>query len=108
MIPGCQATRIWTVVRHGSRNPNRKTIKMIPTIMRIRDEIVENQQTRQTMCDHDLDLFRQWDSPLSEDAQKDLVMEGIDELIELAERMQNRFPNVLSDIFSNATYRVCY
>lgn len=58
------------------------------------------------MCEADLDLFRHWEPELHIDDQKKLVLEGADELLYMAERMQNRFPKLLSDLFSNDTYRV--
>lgn len=104
---GCRPTRIWTIIRHGSRNPNRKTIKLMRFhSIEMRDNILRAQKTAATLCESDLALFRQWEPKLHEDDQKKLVLEGADELLNMAERMQNRFPKLLSDTFTNTTYRV--
>lgn len=72
----------------------------------IRDTILRAQKTATTLCEADLDLFRQWEPELHVDDQKKLVLEGADELLYMAERMQNRFPKLLRDNFTNNTYRV--
>lgn len=43
---------------------------------------------------------------IDEDEQKHLRSEGEDELLQLAKRLQNRFPNVLPKEFSKQSYRV--
>lgn len=57
---------------------------------------------------HDLDakLFTKWKSKVLDDEEKSLAHEGEDEMVHLAERMQNRFPDVLPKIYSNTTYKV--
>lgn len=104
---GCRPVRMWSIIRHGSRNPNRKTIRLMRShAIEIRDNILRTQKTANTLCEADLDLFRYWVPELHVDDQKTLVLEGADELLNLAERMQNRFPKLLSDTFTNNTYRV--
>lgn len=71
----------------------------------MRDKILKGYGT---IGAEDLSLFRQWKPELYEEDNKKLVLEGADELLNLAERMQNRFPLLLSDTFSNDTYRVCF
>lgn len=40
---GCEATKIWSLVRHGTRNPNLKLIDRMKTrLPEIRDAILEN------------------------------------------------------------------
>lgn len=58
------------------------------------------------LCDNDKDAFRDWESHLSEDEEKNLVQEGEDELIDLAERFQKRFPDLLAEVYDNSTYKV--
>lgn len=58
------------------------------------------------LCNEDKRLFQEWASHLSDDEEKNLVAEGEDELIDLGERYQNRFPGLLSDQYENSTYRV--
>lgn len=38
--------------------------------------------------------------------EKRLAHEGEDEMVELAERFQNRFPQILPDVYTNSTFKV--
>lgn len=102
----CKPVRMWSIIRHGARNPNRKTIALMRNhLTHIRDDILEHQFDGK-LCSSDIELFRRWEPNLSENESKHLVFEGTDELIGLAERMQSRFPNILSDIYINNTFKV--
>lgn len=54
----------------------------------------------------DLDLFRSWSVKLKDKDEKKLTHEGEDEMLLLAERLQNRFPKILSNIYSDTSYKV--
>lgn len=73
----------------------------------IRDQIIEKQFDGK-LCDSDIELFRQWEPNLNENESKHLVLEGTDELIGLAERIQSRFPSIISDIYNNNTFKVFF
>ncbi|XP_059618260.1 multiple inositol polyphosphate phosphatase 1 [Phlebotomus argentipes] len=101
----CFPTRAWGIFRHGTRNPSRKQIFRIKTTLtQYRDIILEKGE----FCDRDLERFRTWNFQLDDDEQKFLVPEGEDELIELAERIQNRFPDLFFDQYDNSTYKFKY
>jgi multiple inositol-polyphosphate phosphatase/2,3-bisphosphoglycerate 3-phosphatase len=38
--------------------------------------------------------------------EKRLAHEGEDEMVELAERFQNRFPQILPEVYTNSTFKV--
>lgn len=104
-LPGCTAVRNWAVIRHGTRNPSAKIIRAMNTdLYRFKDQIIRKGR----LCDMDRELFKSWESHLSEDEEKNLVAEGEDELIDLAERYQKRLPDLLSDQYDNSTYRVMF
>lgn len=67
-----------------------------------KDQIIE----KSGLCEDDKDAFRSWESYLSEDEEKNLVQEGEDELIDMAERYQKKFPHLLSETYDNSTYKV--
>ncbi|XP_017146615.1 multiple inositol polyphosphate phosphatase 1 [Drosophila miranda] len=106
---GCHPTRIWSVIRHGSRNPSKKVI------LRAQQRLVELQQRllsqpHPNLCPAEMKQLREWSwghLNAAED-EKLLVAEGEDELIELAERMQLRFPSLLPDMYDPAWYYMKY
>lgn len=60
-ITGCEPKRIWSLVRHGTRNPNRKTIRlMVEELLAIRSRLIEAQDETPTMCNEDVRLFEEW------------------------------------------------
>lgn len=95
--------RNWAVIRHGTRNPSKLVIRAMNTdLYKFKDQIVQ----KGLLCDADKNLFKDWESLLSEDEEKNLVAEGEDELIDMGERYQKRFPDLLSDRYENSTYKV--
>lgn len=60
------------------------------------------------MCQKELDKLKPWYFKASAEHEKFLVPEGEDELIELAERMQKRFPGLLTEEYSSNHYLFKY
>lgn len=106
-FPGCSPKRIWLFVRHGTRTPGQKTVNKMNTLLTaFRDEILSNHDNeRGNLCDDTLIKLRKWSSPFDASEHKILAHEGENEMLELGERYQNRFPDVLSEIYSNSTYK---
>uniref|UniRef100_A0A7G3AGA7 Putative conserved secreted protein n=1 Tax=Lutzomyia longipalpis TaxID=7200 RepID=A0A7G3AGA7_LUTLO len=101
----CSPIRMWGIFRHGTRNPSKKQIRRMKTILsEHRDAIL----AKGALCERDKEQFRTWKVHLNEDEEKFLVPEGEVELIELAERTQNRFPDLLFDQYDNLTYKFKY
>jgi hypothetical protein len=96
------------MVRHGTRNPNAKLIdKMNTRLMEIRDLILENlSKATDDISNLNLDLFRSWTSKLKDKDEKRLTHEGEDEMLLLAERLQNRFPSILSNVYSDSSIKL--
>lgn len=70
----------------------------------IRNEIVE--MRKPNLCPLDIERLRNWTSQVTVDEQKHLTFEGMDELIQLGERVQNRFPSLLPERFNETLYKV--
>lgn len=86
------------LVRHGTRNPSAKLIKrMLERLPEIR-EIIRNKNFTKPL--------ERWVLKLSEKDQKLLTHEGEEEMLKLAKRMQNRFPEILNSRYSNSSYKV--
>lgn len=112
-IAGCRPTRVWSMIRHGTRSPNRKILQALEgRLLDVRDAILLAQQTpttdggQRTLCDNDRELFEGWTPLKRPDDEMGLDDEGEVELRELAERMQLRFADVMPDIWRNESYRV--
>lgn len=104
-IIGCQPRRIWSVIRHGTRYPKRKVIDAINIhLTNIRNDIFDKRNPK--LCPHDIERLRSWASQLNADEEKYLAYEGNDELLDLAERIQNRFPSILSEEYNEEFYKV--
>lgn len=52
-------------------------------------------------------LFKEWKLSFNQSDMMKLAMEGENEMIDLAERYQTRFPSLMPEIYNNETYRVC-
>ncbi|EDW62317.2 multiple inositol polyphosphate phosphatase 1 [Drosophila virilis] len=108
LYDGCHPTRIWAIIRHGTRNPSKAVI------LHAKERLVEIQarllaQSKPNLCADELKQLRQWSwAHIDADDEKLLVAEGEDELIELAERMQLRFPSLLPDLYNPEWFYMKY
>uniref|UniRef100_U5EQ88 Multiple inositol polyphosphate phosphatase 1 n=1 Tax=Corethrella appendiculata TaxID=1370023 RepID=U5EQ88_9DIPT len=100
----CTPTKIWGLMRHGTRNPSRKVIRrMYSDLVHIRNSFIENDDLQ--LCEEDIEAFKQWRPILSEDEQKILVDEGVDELFELGQRYKKRLPYLLSQSYNENLFK---
>jgi multiple inositol-polyphosphate phosphatase/2,3-bisphosphoglycerate 3-phosphatase len=58
------------------------------------------------LCDEEIAALRVWSPHVEETDEKRLAHEGEDEMVELAERFQNRFPQILPEVYRNSTFKV--
>ncbi|XP_018323869.2 multiple inositol polyphosphate phosphatase 1 [Agrilus planipennis] len=103
-VKGCTPLKIWYLIRHGTRNPGAGFInKANQRLSHIRDQIIQNKHllNKTTKC---INGFDKWHMDVKELEAKNLRLEGEDEMVLLAERMQKRFPEILSHIYSNTSY----
>ncbi|XP_049811872.1 multiple inositol polyphosphate phosphatase 1 isoform X1 [Schistocerca nitens] len=113
-IPGCEPQRIWLLVRHGTRYPGRQMIfKMTTQLSELRDIIVIGYRGKKEygpdhICAKDIGRLKAWNLNVQESQEKHLAHEGEDEMIELAERFQKRFPKLFPGHFDNNTYKFQY
>ncbi|KAJ4432670.1 hypothetical protein ANN_21293, partial [Periplaneta americana] len=108
--PGCNPIRIWMIVRHGTRYPSGKVIqKMRERLPQLRETVIQNHKSKRgKLCKEELAALQAWSPHVEEADEKRLAHEGEDEMVELAERFQNRFPQILSEIYTNLTYKFRY
>lgn len=126
LFKGCEPVKIWMVIRHGTRLPSRSLINdMTNKLPRLRDRIIHNSATSSKLnlsvyiavriilyfvevqlSEEALEAIRDWHLQIKPEDAKILSYEGEDEMLNLAERMQMRFPTILSNIYSNTSYKV--
>lgn len=108
--PGCNALRIWMIVRHGTRYPGSKVIrKMKERLPILRDSVIQNHKLKRgQLCKEEIAALLAWSPHVEEADEKRLAHEGEDEMVELAERFQNRFPQILPEVYTNSTFQFRY
>ncbi|GJQ73414.1 hypothetical protein Trydic_g13778 [Trypoxylus dichotomus] len=100
--------KIWMFIRHGSIYPTKNEIKDMNNRLSIIQEMIldAHEGGGGVLAEEELELFDEW-VPMIEDITKEkyLTLEGERENIQLAQRMQKRYPTILKSKFSNATYK---
>ncbi|XP_059057088.1 multiple inositol polyphosphate phosphatase 1 [Achroia grisella] len=110
MYPSCKDSKIWMIVRHGTRLPGAKEIRgMNSTLKDIKLEILlQHKLGKGHLTQEQLNDLEEWTSKVDLESEKYLTLEGRDEMILLAERMKNRFPNAIKNKYSNKTFLFRY
>ena len=106
-VPGCEAVHLWTVVRHGTRYPSDKAIKLMTnTLPELRERIVSAANDgRSGLCPQDVKLLQDWSVVLEEKQEKRLHEEGGREMVLLGDRWRERLPSLLES-YDPALYRL--
>ncbi|XP_076232027.1 multiple inositol polyphosphate phosphatase 1 [Calliopsis andreniformis] len=107
---GCAPKKIWMVIRHGTRYPGKKYISsLIEKLPKLQEIILENyQQNKADITDDIASLLVKWNLTFTEDDIMKLAEEGENEMIDLAERYQSRFPSLIPEIYDNQTFKFKY
>ncbi|XP_051168153.1 multiple inositol polyphosphate phosphatase 1 isoform X2 [Leptopilina boulardi] len=110
MHKGCTEKKIWFLIRHGTRYPKRKQIlSFIEKLPEIKNLILENFRLNKTTLTVSSALkFTKWKVTFDLNQSKTLAEEGENEMIDLAERFQSRFPSILIKNYDNTTYKFKY
>ncbi|XP_058806693.1 multiple inositol polyphosphate phosphatase 1-like isoform X2 [Phymastichus coffea] len=108
--PGCTEKKIWMMIRHGTRFPGKKHIKKMKTILsELKNKIIENFNKNNSELSVDtVERLTEWRRSFNKDDDKNLALEGEHELVDLAERMQARFPKLLPEDYSKDVYKFKY
>lgn len=102
---------MWSIIRHGTRNPSKKIIAQAnESLGSLKERIVEANldAANSPLCPSLVQRLKYWHFNVDPKDEKILMTEGEDELIELAERMQNRFPELFIETFKPKLYNVKY
>lgn len=79
-------------------------IEELPELQKIILDNYERNETSFTV--EDAALLRDWKITFSKDDIAKLAEEGENEMIDLGERYQSRFPSLMPEVYDNRTYRV--
>ncbi|XP_050345614.1 multiple inositol polyphosphate phosphatase 1-like [Nymphalis io] len=109
-FPGCKDAKIWMVLRHGTRLPSAKDILGMNTKLKeLKYEILlKNNQGKGPLKEDHLKLFVNWANDIEIEQEKYLTLEGQYEMIQLAERMQKRFPNAIKQVYKSKDFKFKY
>ncbi|GBP42849.1 Multiple inositol polyphosphate phosphatase 1 [Eumeta japonica] len=102
--PGCEDRKIWMLVRHGTRLPSAQNIiGMNTTLKDLKYQILLHRE-KGRLSNEELEEFEDWTVNVDVTHEKYLTFEGQEEMILLAERVQNRFPNAVREKYDNETF----
>ncbi|CAL7947580.1 unnamed protein product [Xylocopa violacea] len=107
---GCNPKKIWLIIRHGTRYPGKKYISsMMEKLPKLKNIILKNYERNKTkFTKEDAILFEEWNVTFSEGDIMKLAEEGENEMIDIGERYQSRFPTLMTEVYDNQTYRFKY
>ncbi|XP_012225386.2 multiple inositol polyphosphate phosphatase 1 [Linepithema humile] len=103
----CEEKKIWLILRHGTRYPGKKYIpRMIDELPRLQHIILKNYEDHAINLSADVAaFFKQWKLQITQRDVMKLAPEGENEMIDLGERYQARFPSLMPEMYSNQTYK---
>ncbi|XP_043496791.1 multiple inositol polyphosphate phosphatase 1-like [Polistes fuscatus] len=108
--PGCVPKKIWLILRHGTRYPGKKHVShMTKDLLKLKEIILNNYKMNETNLSHDIIInLANWKMRFTENDTMNLAEEGENEMIDLGERYQSRFPTIMPETYDNKTYKFKY
>ncbi|XP_017882165.1 multiple inositol polyphosphate phosphatase 1-like [Ceratina calcarata] len=99
-VPNCEPVQIWMLARHGTRYPTKKEIKSMKNdLPDLQESIIKNHKKhgRGSLCSSDLRELESWelDPSVRKSNKKYLTKQGEEDLLSLARRFKNYFPELL-------------
>ncbi|KAJ8721824.1 hypothetical protein PYW08_004226 [Mythimna loreyi] len=93
----CEAVSIWTLNRHGNRNPGKSVVRGMKDVTLLKDEIIRSWEVGTSkLCAQDIQGFRnfKWNDTI-EVATTYLTGTGYDELFGIGQRLREKYPHLL-------------
>ncbi|XP_037028018.1 multiple inositol polyphosphate phosphatase 1-like [Bradysia coprophila] len=111
-IEGCEAEKLWTLVRHGTRYPSPESMLELETLEDLRDEVIRlyNENTslpeNGRLCNNDLQLIKDWSWDKNITARYDefLTVSGWNEIRDIALVYKSVFPALIENSYSPAKF----
>ncbi|XP_044759287.1 multiple inositol polyphosphate phosphatase 1-like isoform X2 [Coccinella septempunctata] len=115
-VPECTPVLMWSINRQGTSTPTQQEIRRLRSLENIRIEILKNYDERRSfpykgkLCNQDLDLLRRWrwNDTLSENREKVLTSQGIEDAKFLARRYKSKYPSLLNQVYRDNYYNFQY
>ncbi|KAJ0179835.1 hypothetical protein K1T71_004426 [Dendrolimus kikuchii] len=96
---GCEPVSVWTIIRHGKRNPSRYFAKKMKEALPIRDSIISSyEKGNSSICSQDIEYLRKW--PINEkmfDGVDILSEDGFKEMVGIGSRLKETFSKLLTN-----------
>lgn len=81
---------------------------MLDELPKLQHIILKNyEEGRTRLSADDIALLKKWRPLFTSSNTMKLAPEGENEMVDLGERYQARFPSLMPEIYNNQTYRVC-
>lgn len=98
------------MIRHGTRFPNKKDIKkMKKTLAEVQEKIIKNfEKSKSEFSPEVINRLSGWEFKVEKKQAVELTEEGENELIDLAERMQSRFPGLFVENYKRELFKVWF
>lgn len=102
----CSPVKIWSLIRHGTRNPgDDDIIDMAEKLPIIKEKILDAYDSRKgKLSPEDVDRFREWSFNLTVDDESLLTASGRREQVELARKLKLDFPTLLNQTYSKEKF----
>ncbi|XP_026734702.1 multiple inositol polyphosphate phosphatase 1-like [Trichoplusia ni] len=96
-LPNCQAVSLWTLNRHGNRNPGTSVTAGMREMALIKDDIVRSYYVGNSqLCAQDIENFNKWMwNTTLELTQSYLTGTGYEELYDIGKRIREKYPHLV-------------
>ncbi|CAH0691653.1 unnamed protein product [Spodoptera exigua] len=94
----CQAVSVWTLNRHGNRNPGTSVTLGMKEIMTLKDDIIASYEAGSSqLCAQDIEDFKRWKWNSTLDTTTSyLTGVGYEELYDIGKRIRQKYPHLMT------------
>ncbi|KAJ8732801.1 hypothetical protein PYW07_015400 [Mythimna separata] len=97
---GCEPISVWTIMRHGKKNPGTKFLQDIKGVLNFKDHIVSSYDNgNSSLCAQDVDNLREWEIATSFiDEPNEITNEGYQEMFRIGSRLKEALPEIFNGL----------
>lgn len=103
----CEAVSVWTLNRHGNRNPGKSVTVSVKEIADLKDEIINSYNAGNSqLCAQDIEEFKKWTwNETLEISQSFLTGTGYEELYDIGKRIREKYPHLVEGSSNDFYFR---